>query len=55
MATDFNTNIAEVSYGLRPKFTVPLDGRTVVETFNDISGIPNPFVGMHCDLYTTIL
>jgi hypothetical protein len=46
MATDFNKNIAEVPYGLRPKFTVPIDGRTVVETFSDISSIPNPFLGM---------
>lgn len=53
MATNFN-NFTTVDKGFIPKITDPLDIRTVVETFNDISSIPNPFLGMHCDLYTTI-
>lgn len=55
MATDFNKNIDVAPFGFRLEAgDTPLDGRTRVETFNDISSIPNPFVGMHCDLYTTI-
>lgn len=53
--TDFNVNSYKTPYGFSPEpQDTPLDIRTVVETFNDISSIPNPFVGMHCDLYTTI-
>ena len=52
MATNFN--FKSTNKGYIPDVATPLDIRTVVETFNDISSIPNPFVGMHCDLYTTI-
>lgn len=53
MATNFDFKSTNKGYIPFPQDT-PLDIRTVVETFNDISSIPNPFVGMHCDLYTTI-
>lgn len=54
MATNFN-NFTTSDKGFIPFLSgTPLDVRTVVETFNDISSIPNPFLGMHCDLYTTI-
>lgn len=53
MATDF-TNAKKTTLGYIPQNVTPLDVRTRVETFNDISSIPNPFLGMHCDLYTTI-
>ena len=54
MATNFN-NFTTATKGFIPVLNgTPLDVRTVVETFSDISSIPNPFLGMHCDLYTTI-
>ena len=46
MATNFNTNVDSRSRALSLERSIPLDVRTVVETFNDISSIPNPFVGM---------
>lgn len=53
MATNFS-NAKATTLGYVPDIATPLDVRTRVETFNDISSIHNPFLGMHCDLYTTI-
>lgn len=47
MATDFNVNSYKTPYGFNPEpIDTPLDSRTRVETFSDISSIPNPFLGM---------
>lgn len=44
MATNFD--FKSTNKGYVPDVATPLDIRTVVETFNDISSIPNPFLGM---------
>lgn len=46
MATDFNINTIKAYGSFTFDKSVPVDIRTRVETFNDISSIPNPFVGM---------
>jgi hypothetical protein len=45
MATNFS-NAKATTLGYVPDIVTPLDVRTVVETFDDISSIPNPFLGM---------
>ena len=47
MATDFSTDVILLNGALKPtKRNTPLDCRTVIETINEVSRIPLPYVGM---------
>ena len=47
MATDFTTDVILLNGSLKPtKRNTPLDSRTVIETIDEVSKIPLPYVGM---------
>ena len=47
MATDFSSDVILLNGALKPtKRNTPLDCRTVIETINEVSRIPLPYVGM---------
>ena len=48
MDFSYGNTVLQSSSGFKPlKTNVPLDIRTVVDTYADIANIPNPFVGMN--------